>query len=328
MIIIFLGAGFSCIAGVPLARQLLDAEPRVDRMTRERLVQRVLANWSKWHEKTGGQPEEYLAELQVAPGRAWHDAVWYVGLVIALHMGRIEYVGGKLTITRHNLDRTTGIPEHEEFWSIIFRRSDDVAVLTTNYDVLAERGLRHRPRPRVPRPGFHYGFGPEDLAGGGYPSYTHIQKISTSGCVPLLKLHGSISWSSKGQELIKYHDCRPAIRGNPAIVAPVTTKTLPAYLKRTWELAAELLAEANTWVIVGYSLPQYDQLVRQLLSSSFRKQNVHVFDPDPVVGERFSFLLQTGALTPHPGLPEGLVDLAGIFDRQSKTHNETNCSFC
>jgi hypothetical protein len=51
------------------------------------------------------------------------------------------------------------------------------------------------------------------LTGGGYPSYTHIQKIRVTGTVPLLKLHGSVSWSVQGQSLVRYHDCRPVING-------------------------------------------------------------------------------------------------------------------
>ena len=122
MLAIFLGAGFSRLGGVPLASQLFDAEPRVDRITRQRLVQRVLAGWHAWHTKTGGQPEEYLAQLQTSNGRAWHDAVWYVGLVVTLETAQIERVGAKLTITRHNIDRTSGIPAQEAFWSAIFKR--------------------------------------------------------------------------------------------------------------------------------------------------------------------------------------------------------------
>lgn len=64
MISIFLGAGFSAPANVPLASQLFDVRPDVDRVSRERLVDRVLQHWNNWRSKTGGSPEEYLADLQ------------------------------------------------------------------------------------------------------------------------------------------------------------------------------------------------------------------------------------------------------------------------
>ena len=42
MITVFLGAGFSFPAGVPLARDLFAEAPVVDRVTRHRLVARVI----------------------------------------------------------------------------------------------------------------------------------------------------------------------------------------------------------------------------------------------------------------------------------------------
>lgn len=314
MITLFLGAGFSYIGGVPIARGLFDEEPEVDRITRERLVARVLEGWNAWFAEYHGAPEEYLAYLQDFGGPAWRDAVWYVGLVIALRMGRVELVGLNRTIARHNINRTTGIPAHEAFWSAVFRRTTSVTVLTTNYDILAERGIRHVPRKRIPRPGFHYGDGPEHLEGGGYPSYTHIQKIAISGHVPLLKLHGSVSWSYRNGRLIHYHDCRPAIRGDAALVAPVTEKRLPEFLRPTWDRAHEALTQAQKWIFVGYSLPEYDHLVVDLLRScSGHHPEIHIFDPDPSVADRYTYLL--GAqVSAHSGLPEAIGELEQALD--------------
>jgi hypothetical protein len=319
MISIFLGAGFSAPAGVPLASQLFDTEPDVDRITRQQLVDSVLQRWNDWKDANGGSPEEYLADLQERAGRPWVDAQWYVGLVIALAMGRLERVGLKPTITRHNLNRTTGVQAHEAFWTTIFRRTEDISVVTTNYDILPERGIRHERRPRVPRPGFHYGWGPEPLAGGGYPSYSHIQEIWAAGTVPIYKLHGSISWSYRNGQLVRYHDCRPAIRGDAAIVAPVTAKALPPYLESVWASARSALILSHTWLVVGYSLPAYDTLVRQLLSDSVRDNLVvHVFDPDPGIVERFRSLLGGRTVVPHQGLPEGIGDLEDILGDRSQ----------
>lgn len=303
---------------MPLASQLFDAKLDVDRVTRERLIDRVLQRWNDWRRTNSGAPEEYLAELQLGAGKAWLDAQWYVGLIIALTMGRVELVGMKPTITRHNINRTSGVPAHEGFWTTIFRKTEDVSVLTTNYDILPERGIRHTRRPRVPRPGFHYGWGPEQLAGGGYPSYSHIQKIFATGTVPIYKLHGSVSWSYRNGQLIRYHDCRPAIRGDAAIVAPVTAKTLPTYLEPVWANARAALSSSNTWLVVGYSLPAYDELVRGLLRDSARDNLVvHIFDPDFGVAERFRSLLGDRMILPHRRLPEGLDDLEDVLRNSS-----------
>ena len=311
---VILGAGFSAIAGVPLASHLLDDRPNVDRVTREKLVDRVVTRWKTWHSQNGSATtEEYLAELARTKQREFHDAVWFVGLAVALRMGQLRTVGANLEVIKHNLDRTS-VNELEEFWNILFGARRDVSVITTNFDVLAERGLRHKPRPKVPRPGFHYGFGPEDLQGGGYASYSHIQKIRTAGRVPLLKLHGSVSWSLRNGELVKYHDCRPAIRGDAAIIAPIVEKTVPTYLRRTWDAARKHLTRTRTWIVVGYSLPNYDQAVRSLLlKAAAPDTTIHVFDPDSAVASRFSKHLKCNVGS-HPGLPDGIDELNDMLN--------------
>ncbi len=56
MLTVFLGAGLSRSGGVPLARQLFDSAPRVDRITRQHSVERVLDGWREWHTRTDGSP--------------------------------------------------------------------------------------------------------------------------------------------------------------------------------------------------------------------------------------------------------------------------------
>ncbi len=314
MLAILLGAGFSAVAGVPLASQLFDEEPLVDRIVRQDLVRRARGSWLKWHRDTGGVPEQYLSSLdQSSP--EWHHAVWYVALVIALRMGRLRLVGGRPAITRHSLRVTTGNHIHEAFWTAVFRRTNDVAVLTSNFDILAERGLRLQARPRVPRPGFQYDTGPAVLAGRGYPSFAHLELPRASGSVPLLKLHGSVSWAlDRSGILVRYHDCRPAIRGDAAIIAPVEQKSIPSHLQQVWDLAAEFLRTARTWIVVGYSLPTYDVAVRDLLRHAYSPATImHIFDPDPGILDNYRSILPTDGLRHHQGLPEGLVELDQVL---------------
>lgn len=309
---IILGAGFSVGAGVPLASQLFEHRPDMDRLVRQRLVDRVVTQWSSWRSRTNLSAEEYLAELARSKLGEWHDAVWFVGLTIASRMGELRPVGGRLQLAKHYLGRrSTAI--HECFWTTVFRQRTDVSVITTNYDILPERGLRCHPRPRVDRPGFNYGFGPEDLAGRGYP-YTHARGIQAAGHVPLLKLHGSVSWSVENGVLVKYHDCRPAIRGDAAIVAPIAGKSVPPYLQPTWRAAKARLSNAPTWIVVGYSLPAYDRLIQALLHEAATPgTTIHVFDPDPTVAERFRAHLPELKVHAHPGLPEGTDAIPSIL---------------
>jgi len=307
--VIFLGAGFSSVAGVPLAAELFREEPEVDRITRQRLVRAVQARWLSWHKRTGGAPEEYLAQLEAEGGAPWHEAVWYASLVIALRMGELQPIGfqRQLTVTKQNLDRKS-VPIHEEFWTGVFTRTIPVAVITTNYDILAERGIRHMPRPLVARPGFNYGAGDQYLAGGGYPSYSHIQRIAVSGSVPLLKLHGSVSWAERADTLVQFHDCRPAIRGDAVIVAPVRGKRPPSLLEPIWLAARRALSHAERVVVVGYSLPEYDDQVIELLRTSPRTCRFHIFDPAPNLAERYENILGR-ATVQHRGLPDAIGEL-------------------
>lgn len=62
-------------------------------------------------------------------------------------------------------------------------------------------------------------------------------------------------------------------------------------------------------MFVGYSLPEYDHQVLELLKSSSRHSpRIHVFDRDPSVPQRYKNLLGT-EVVPHPGIPEALKEL-------------------
>ena len=172
----------------------------------------------------------------------------------------------------------------------------------------------------MPRPGFNYGIVGEQLAGGGYPSYSHIQKIRVLGSVPLLKLHGSVSWSIRDGELTHFHDCRPAVRGDAAILAPVTEKSLPGYLEDIWQRASTVLRDSRSWIIVGYSLPDYDLLVRKLLQENgAHKPRIAVFDPDRSVEDKYRALLPGSEVKVYPGLPTGLRDLDTFLETACAT---------
>ena len=314
MISIFLGAGFSAIGGVPLASELFAIRPPADVILREHLIERVLDGWEYWHDKTCGTPEEYLAYLETSTGRQWLDAVWYVALTVTLSMPRVRVRGQKPTITHHTLNLTSNIHAHEVFWTSVFTQTTDVAVLTTNYDILAERGLRLTPRPRLPRLGFHYGNGPELLEGRGYPGVFRSQPPVVGGTVPLLKLHGSISWAFGNNGIKRYHDCRPAIRGDAAIIAPVTEKNVPPAFKPIWEFAALALTKSDIWIVVGYSFPEYDLAINDLFrSNASHEPRIHVLNPDPDVANRVQKLLPASKVYSHDGIPNALGELPGML---------------
>ena len=314
MIVVFLGAGFSLFGGVPLASQLFNEKPYVDTISRGKLIERVLDGWERWHERIGGAPEEYLTHLEAWGGQQWRDAVWYVALVVTLSMRGVRVSGQRQVITNHSISLANNIPEHEAFWGILFTRTTDVCVLTTNYDILAERGLRLKPKPRLPRPGFHYGDGTEQLSGGSHPGIFRSPPPAAEGTVPILKLHGSVSWSLGKSGIDRYHDCRPSFRGNPAIIAPANEKRIPSLFQSIWDKAAAALAVSKVWIIVGYSFPQYDEAINLLFrSNASHRPKVHIFNPDASAARRLSHVLPDVEVRSHAGLPEALYDLPEIL---------------
>src|SRR2546426_1083075 len=61
---------------------------------------------------------------------------------------------------------------------------------------------------------------------------------------------------------------------------------------RIWEQAGDALAHSETWIVVGYSLPEYDEAVRLLFKkNSVHDPNIHIFDPNKGIANRFQTLL-------------------------------------
>ena len=68
-------------------------------------------------------------------------------------------------------------------------------------------------------------------------------------------------------------------------------------LKPTWDYAREVLSNSEVWVFCGYSLPEYDLPIRDLLvqSASGRVAKVCVCDINPTpVCEKLSAILSNG----------------------------------
>jgi hypothetical protein len=129
-----------------------------------------------------------------------------------------------------------------------------------------------------------------------------------------LKLHGSVSWSLRDGRIVRYHDCRPAIRGDALIVAPVTEKSVPSALLPIWEQASSVLAASDTWIIIGYSFPPYDLAINELFrSNAAHGPDVHILNPDQNVADRVRSLLPPAAVHAHAGLPGGLEDVPAIL---------------
>ena len=294
---------------------IIQKQLEVDREVRKRLVARVLNEWRNWHEKTGGTPEQYLCHLKESPRKErWRDAQWYVALNITLQSPGVQISSSRKEILYHSLEHDCLVDEHKLFWDAIFQITENVSVVTTNYDLLAEQGLRSTPTPYANRHGFHYGNGLERLEGGVSGNFPDKKAIEIRGRIPLLKIHGSNSWTNEGHGLVRFHDCRPAKNGTAAIIAPSTEKSIPLEFKKIWRKAELSLSEASKWIIVGYSFPEYDHAINDLMKRSAEHcPRIHILNPDKTVATRVKQLLPKAKIHRHTGLPGALSEIPSML---------------
>lgn len=210
---------------------------------------------------------------------------------------------------------------HSAFWREITGKASHVAAVTTNYDILIERGLRHKRMRRVFGPGFYYGGIPKPqlLRGTFLPWADYGSHLELEGAIPIYKLHGSLNWSRAGEGLELFQDLRPAFRGggDAAIIPPVPEKEIPTWLRPVWASAEEELGRATVWIICGYSLPAYDTAIVELLSRAAMAGNLRrilVLDPyAPDICCRYSAIVQNVRVVPLDGLPAGVNALEQLL---------------
>lgn len=240
----------------------------------------------------------------------WQWAVEYVANTLATPRGsdfpntiyNPRYAGG--------IKKGSIVSSHKSFWRSIIEQYDLVGVVTTNYDILIERCLHSNRKPTKYKPGFHYGgFGDrQTLIGSAAFSIRH-RYLDIGGCVPIFKLHGSLNWSVEGNNIQMYQDLRPAFRNgcDAAIVPPTPEKAPPSWLQGVWEQAKSALSASNNWIVCGYSLPDYDYAVHNLLRNAADGADslkITIIDPNSIsLEEKWKQLIPHATIIPLPGLP-------------------------
>jgi len=312
---IILGAGFSFAAGLPLTSALFETDVLVTSKGAGRRFSQVLAAWERWQANAGTGPEQFMdAAYRREAGVHWRHVVEFVAAVLATPRGADRPAGqnpryaGRITVKNRS-------EFHNEFWNRFVRRFGPLCVVTTNYDLLIERALRHRPMKRTPMSGIYYGglARPQVLKGLAQPwTVRRPQRyVELTGTLPLYKLHGSLNWSFEKGELVMYQDMRAVFRkgGTSAIVPPVTEKTVPDWLSPVWEECRSVLSACHTWFVCGYSLPPYDEALMKLFKGSGGDVE-RLFLSDPYArGElesRWRGVAPGASIVCLPGLPDVL----------------------
>lgn len=296
---IILGAGFSRAAGLPLASEIFaSAEfPPSRSETDRKQMEGVKSAFETWKKNNPDRStEEWLALLyddrenplsNMLHQTSWEFALQYVlrRLSLVRNAHPDPYYHG---ISRFNKD---GVHKnHQLFWEFV-RTFELDAIVTTNYDILAERALHHTSNDGRTYPLFSYG---------GFPHRQSVRKMTNVtknqfedvflGTDYLIyKLHGSLNWAhEKHSANMKIHDdVRAAFRmsdniGTSAIVPPIPEKELPKDFRVIWDQAEAALIEAEAWIVCGYSMPEYDRALRdwfQNLIGKAQTKRIAVLDP-------------------------------------------------
>lgn len=297
---IILGAGFSYVAGLPLASQLFSTNelpPTRSKRDREKMLD-VQSAFQQWESSNIGKTaEEWLRILyadkdnplsNMLYGTSWEDAIGFglrrLTTVKDAHPGAY-YFG----ISRY--DPKTVNPVHKNFWSFT-EAFDAKSIITLNYDLLVEQALHSVTVDGDSKPRFAYG---------GFPYRQAVRKMTNVttkayediflGSEYLIyKLHGSLNWAQERHSAnMKVHDdVRAVFRttdsvGIPAIVPPIPEKELPKQFSRIWAQAAKELERSDAWIVCGYSMPAYDEALRDWfhkVSAVSRVRRIAILDPN------------------------------------------------
>jgi SIR2-like domain len=224
---------------------------------------------------------------------------WRVGGARATKWGSGDHVRRQRTIPRPYREFLRGIGK-----SIL------IGILTTNYDLVVEKILGPASNGRLG--GFKYCDDEEALTGRhSVSSRWTYGPVKITGRVPLLKLHGSLNWAvESGNKIVKYIDARPS-RGRrySALIGPPEGSERRHLLDEIWHNAGRVLRQANIWIFCGYSLPDYDHDVLQLIrANAAMDQRVIVMDQAPkAVCGKLQAILESSRIVVGPPLTADLT---------------------
>jgi len=316
------GAGYSYVVGLPLARDLLISSVAATSDGAATRFYAVRQDYLRWQDENPARnPEVYLLDLYnnilVRPSPPFSWAVELIAASLATPRG----TDARSTNPRHGVRilNPSHCTERTAFWRTVLNLFGSTAAITTNYDLLIERSLRHRPMKRGFGTDCYYGglLRPQILKGSALPFTVHEPRrcwVELSGSTPVYKLHGSLNWACGKVQLELYQDLRPAFRkgGDAAIVPPFPEKKVPSWFQSVWDEAETELADATFWIVCGYSLPNYDLAIRSMLRRAADTHEKHIFLLDPrseVIFESYKSMAPDAEIHSLPGLPAGTFEL-------------------
>lgn len=293
-----LGAGFSAEAGFPLVASFLsttrDAIDWLDDNKRHEevaAIERVLdfrhqAGSAGYRINVDLDNIEHLFSLAAAKPRAASELDIRLAIAATLDycssrsnppIGRLrvdETAGWPVTDRlRKSAKRITGARSSQDIESSIYHyyaaflsglssqkmRPGSNTIITLNYDLLLEESLRDLAIPIA-----------YDLAGSGVTiDPTADINDGNASALRILKLHGSTNWGERADGSLIVHATHEGVRAGglkPLLVPPTWNKNAAQALSRVWDSAVRSIAAATRLVLIGFSIPPYDQHFKYLLS--------------------------------------------------------------
>lgn len=296
---VFLGAGFSkWAAGLPVAAELFDFQLQafgVTEAAKLRVVTQLKAAWDSEH--VGGTAEQFIAHALSLPPRSKSAILWYLVRRLSEPYIWNEWHAGRrrrhvLMIDEIRKLERPGVIRARDF--LIGLGNDITGILTTNYDLIVEYALGTKL--------FNYGERGEVLSGrGAYPLSQWRNPVALTGPIPVAKMHGSISWDSRG----RYTDGRRGLTGNALIVAPTPEKRAPAALASVWDLAGRILRQSSRLLVFGFAFNPYDEaLLNHIAEHGRALRAIVLLDVNPNL-DRAKQLWPHAELMAFPPPPEG-----------------------
>lgn len=274
MITLFLGAGFSKWAfDLPLVNQLFDFDIKTTTEAESKKLELIKNDWTAWREENPDcSPEKFVHWSLVKSSHRKSRVIWYVNRRLSEpFMTRIRGSYSAAMFDERIVRENEKIIQLKSFFAKLVD-SGLHGIITCNYDTIVECTLGTS--------GFNYGVIGEQLTGRGKNPQFPWQNahVKVTGTIPLVKLHGSLSWESG----FKFTSGKPGRMGTALIVPPAPEKTPPTELKDVWEFGKQLLLKTDCIVCFGFAFNPYDAALLTFLrehSSNIRK--VVLIDPFP-----------------------------------------------
>lgn len=287
-IAMFMGAGFSKAWGLSLASEIMDMRHIRTNLFpgkwQRKLIDKVKAVWDATKPTHKGVVDEFARMLQQFEYElSFEEFTSFLALRLSSKHWKVGTARETKWGTGDHIRKQRVVPKcYQEFFKVL-KNVDLIGIITTNYDLVIEKLLGPTSRGRLG--GFNYGKVGEHLLGR-HPlsSRWTYGPITVTGKIPLLKLNGSLNWalSSDGQ-ILKYIDSRPS-RGRryEVLLIPPGAGIKHDKLQPVWEHAGQILRAADIWIFCGYSIPDYDQAVKDLLKNSIENvKRIIILDVKP-----------------------------------------------